>query len=186
MPDSGESKIIIDSDWKAQAQKEKERLAAKEREAAAKQASEPKRSGAVAARAGGLTEGDSVDMRELPPGDFTSLVGTLVMQALLYLGGMPDPQTGRAIVSLEHAKYHIDMLTTLEEKTKGNLTPEESSDLSRALTELRMRYVEISKAVAQMQAKAAMQAAQGGGPGAAGGPAPTIADVAPKLRLRTE
>jgi hypothetical protein len=187
MPDSGEPKIIIDSDWKAQAQKEKERLAAKEREAAAKQASAPKRSAAAAAVPGGVPEGEADDMRELPPGDFTSLVGTLVMQALLYLGGMPDPQTGRAIVSLEHAKYHIDMLTTLEEKTKGNLTPEESSDLSRALTELRMRFVEISKAITQMQAKAAMQAAQGGGgAGAPGGPAPTIADVAPKLRLRTE
>lgn len=101
----------------------------------------------------------------------------MVSQAIIYLGGYPDPQTGRAIVSLEHAKFHIDLLALLQEKTKGNLTPEEDSDLNQVLNALRLQFVEISKAVAQMQAKAAMEAQAA----AKGGPA-----SAPQLRLRTE
>jgi len=172
MPDPGEPKIIIDSDWKAQAQKEKERLAAQEKEAAAKA---PK---GGAARAGGPAGGEY----DMPPADFPSLVGTIVTQALLYLGGFPDPQTGRAIVSLEHAKFHIDLLAVLQEKTKGNLSPEEDTDLSQALNELRLRFVDISKAIAQMQAKAAME----GKTGAAGLGGPSGPDIGPKLKLRSE
>lgn len=192
MADPGEPKIIIDSDWKAQAQKEKERLAAKEREAAQspKPGSGARPAGAMAGPAGGAGPGAGAGaggpgMEEMPPADFQSLVGTLVTQALLYLGGFPDPQTGRAIVSLEHARFHIDLLAVLEEKTKGNLGAEEASDLSQALNELRLRFVEITKAVAQMQAKAA---ANQGGLGGMGGPGAMPGgggDFNPNLRLRT-
>jgi hypothetical protein len=182
MPDPGEPKIIIDSDWKAQAQKEKERLTAQEKEAAAKAAKQPVGGGGgagpgAAGRGMGGPGGEAYDM---PPADFPSLVGTIVTQALLYLGGFPDPQTGRAIVSLEHAKFHIDLLAVLQEKTKGNLSKEEDTDLSQALNELRLRFVDISKAIAQMQAKAALEG-QAGGPAAAGGP-----DLGPRLKLRSE
>lgn len=169
MPDPGDPKIIIDSDWKAQAQKEKERLAAKEREAAAK-APAAKPAGPGGGMPGAAEEGPY----EMPPADFSSLVGTIVTQALLYLGGFPDPQTGRAVVSLEHAKFHIDLLATLEGKTKGNLTPEEASDLSQALNELRLRFVEISRALVQMQAKAAMEGKAGMPGGGEGGLPPTL------------
>jgi hypothetical protein len=67
----------------------------------------------------------------------------------MYLGAFPDPETGRAIVSLEYAKLHIDLLGVLEQKTRGNLTEQEASLLSRTLYELRMQYVEIAKAVAK-------------------------------------
>lgn len=138
MPDAPDqpSKIIIDSDWKAQAQKEREKLAEKDKQTAAKASPQP------AAGASGEPEG-------MPPADFQSLVGTMVTQALMYMGGFPDPQTGRALVSLEHARFHIDLLAVLEEKTRGNVTPEESSDLGAAVNELRMRFVEITRAVAQ-------------------------------------
>jgi hypothetical protein len=183
MPGAGEPKIIIDSDWKAQAQREKERLAQQEREAAEKAAKRPV-AGQPAQNKGG--EGRSPagedDVQELPPADFPALVGTLFTQAVLYLGGIPDPQTGRAIVSLEHARFHIDLLAMLEEKTKGNLSAEEASDLSQVLNELRMRFVEISKAVMQMQAKQAMQAAGGG----AGGGAGELGGMMPNLKLRRD
>lgn len=172
MPDPGEPKIIIDSDWKAQAQKEKERLAAQEKEAAAKA---PK--GGSAGPGGAAGAG-----YDMPPADFPSLVGTIVTQALLYLGGFPDPQTGRAMVSLEHAKFHIDLLAVLQEKTKGNLSQEDDTDLTQALNELRLRFVDISKAIAQMQAKAAME----GQAGAAGMGGPSGPAVGPKLKLRSE
>ncbi len=149
-------KIIVDSDWKSQAQAEKERLAAAER----KTADKPRAAGATgtggpsgAATGAGAGGASGKGRPTMPPADFTSLVGTLVTQALMYLGGFPDPETGRAYVSLEHARFHIDLLGVLEQKTKGNLTPDEAQDLTQALHELRLRFVEISKAVASQMAQ---------------------------------
>jgi len=159
MSESETPKIIVDSDWKSQAQAEKERLA---REAEKKAAERPAGGGAAPGGAPGGPEG-------LPPADFNSLMGTLITQALMYLGAFPD-QEGRAMVSPEHAKFHIDLLAVLEEKTRGNISEQESSDLKRAVSELRMRYVEISKAVADMIAKE--RAGGAGGLGGGGGRAP--------------
>lgn len=153
MSESEPPKIIVDSDWKSQAQAEKERLAKAEK--AEKPAPQAGAAGA---------EGEA----QLPPADFNSLMGTLITQALMYLGAFPDPE-GRAMVSLEHAKFHIDLLAVLEEKTRGNVSDQESTDLKRAVNELRMRFVEISKAVADMIAKERAGAAGGmGGMGVAG------------------
>lgn len=175
---SSAPKIIIDSDWKAQAQKERERLAQKEKDA--KDAAERARqsatgTGAVAAAAAGTppatagAPGPSGQPQGMPPADFPSLVGTLVTQALMYMGAFPDPETGRAIVSLEHAKFHIDLLGVLEEKTKGNLGKEEGEDLAHALNELRLRFVELVQAVAQMKKEGKLRSSGGaGGMGGAG------------------
>ena len=150
---------MIDSDWKAQAQAERAKLAEQEKKAAAAKPAP--------------VEGGDMPMEGLPPADFQTLLGSMITQALMYMGGFPDPETGRAMVSLEHAKFHIDLLGVLEEKTKGNLTEEEASDLSRALTELRMRFVEISKAVAAAIERGAVRsaAAPGGPQGPRVGPA---------------
>lgn len=176
-PGGGESsappKIIVDSDWKAQAQREKERLAEQEKEAAAAKASARRPMAGAAGSAGterAPAEGEGEEGPIQP--DFLTLVESLATQAIMYLGGFPDPQTGRAIVSLEHAAFNIDLLTVLETKTKGNLTDKETEFLSQVVTELRNRFVEISRAVAQMQAKQAAAAMAGGGtagaPGAGG------------------
>ncbi len=172
-PHPGEPpKIFVDTDWKAQAQKEREKLAEKER--AAKEAEKAKpaaspvpgmpgaQAGAAAAGAGGAPA--------IPPADFHTLVGTMVTQALMYMGAFPDPETGRAIVSLEHARFHIDLLAVLQEKTKGNLGKDEESDLSQAVNELRLRYVDIVKAIAQMKQEGKLRPAGGaaGGPGELG------------------
>ncbi len=149
----GEPKIVIDSDWKAQAQAEREKLAAQEKKAAA---SKPPQGTGPGAAAGQQMEG-------LPPADFRSLLEVLITQALMYMGGFPDPETGRAMVSLEHAKFHIDLLAVLEAKTKGNLAAEEAADLAQVLNQLRLQFVEISKAVAQAIAKGAVKGAGGAG-----------------------
>lgn len=154
MPDDTKPKIIIDSDWKSQAQAEKDKMAAEE---AKKAASKP------TAAAGGA--GGRGGPREMPAADFQSLMGTLVTQALLYMGGFPDPKTGRAMVSMDYARFHIDLLAVLEAKTKNNLTPEESAEITQVLNELRMRYVELGKAIEEM----AKEQAAGGGPGGLGG-----------------
>ncbi len=137
-------KIIVDSDWKQQAQAEKARLSEKESVKAEE-------------------EGSKQDPNR--PVDFTDLVQSLTSQALLYLGAIPEPETGRAIVAPDMAKMSIDMLAVLETKTKGNLTDEESQLLTSILRELRTQFVEVSKAVAQAVAEGKIK------PGGAGGAA---------------
>ncbi|MBY0311087.1 MAG: DUF1844 domain-containing protein [Phycisphaerales bacterium] len=170
MSDAGQPpKIIVDSDWKAQAQKEREKLAEKER--AAKEAAEKVKPPAIPGmpQSGGKGPQGAEDAAQ--PTDFQALIGTLATQALMYMGAFPDPETGRAIVSLEHARFHIDLLSVLEEKTKGNLTPEEKQDLDQATGELRTRFVEIVQAIAQMKKEGKLKPQSPGGvaiPGAGG------------------
>lgn len=151
-------KIIVDSDWKTQAQAEKDRLAAEE----------AKKAAAKPAAAKGAPAGGRGAPREMPPADFQGLLGTMVTQALMYMGGFPDPKTGRAIVAPDYARYYIDLIGVLEAKTKGNLTPDESKELAQVLHELRMRYVEVGKAIEEMAREEAAAAAAGGA-GAPGG-----------------
>ncbi len=144
MPDTPDKtdapKIIVDSDWKSQAQAEKERLASKEA------ATPQKPSGA--ARPSGAGSPD-----DLPPADFRTLIGSLATQALLYLGGFPDPETGRAMVALDLAQHYIDLIALLEEKTKGNLTPEETTELREVAHDLRLRFVQITEALSRAEAR---------------------------------
>lgn len=131
-------RLHIDSDWKAQAQAEKERLAEKE---AARAASTP-------------------EAGEMPQADFHALVMTLGSQAMMGLGAYGDPQTGRVMIDLPGAQFAIDLLAVLEERTKGNLSPEEASELGEVVTQLRARFVQVAKLVAaQMQRE--MQGAPG-------------------------
>jgi hypothetical protein len=122
-----EKKIIIDEDWKAQAQKEKELLSQKTEE-------EKKKAEKTKARRG-----------PLPKGDMGALINLLVTQALFAMGLLQFEGQQEKEPDLSIAKYNIDMLETLEEKTKGNLTDEESNALTHTLSELRMAYVKISE-----------------------------------------
>jgi hypothetical protein len=78
---------------------------------------------------------------------FTAFVISLASSAAIHFGDVPDPNTGRvSAVNLEGATQMIDILTLLEQKTKGNLTAEERSVLEQVLYELRMRFVEVAGA----------------------------------------
>lgn len=150
MSDQQPPKLIIDTDWKAAAQAEKEKLAAAEKAKADKiKAEKDALAAARSAAPGAAPDEEPADPGEMPKADFVEIVRMLASQALLYLGAMPDPETGRRMVSLEMAQFHIDMIGVLEEKTKGNLTPQETTFVTRILYELRMQYVEIGKAVAK-------------------------------------
>ena len=128
-------KIIVDDDWKSQAQAEKQKLAD---EAKAKQAAEAGSAGA----AGG--EAPSAGGRQLPAASFETLVSTMTTQALFAMGEIPDPQTGQRMAHLDLARHHIDMLAVIEEKTKGNLSKEESDMIATTVYELRNRYVQLT------------------------------------------
>ncbi len=117
-----EKKIIIDEDWKQEAQKEKEILAAQEKGEKEKAQKKGKARG------------------PLPKGDFAALISMLVTQALFALGVLEVEGQERE-PDLEMAKYNIDMLETLEEKTRGNLSKEEETVLKNTLKQVRMAYV---------------------------------------------
>ncbi len=168
--------IIVDSDWKAQAQAEKERLASQEQ--TKKPAPRPDAAGAAGAgapaqpRGVGLEPDPDQDER-LPPADFRTLIGSLATQALMYMGGVADPETGRAIVALDYAKHYIDLLGVLDGKTKGNLTPDESAELGEILGELRMRFVQITEAILRSEERRLKQESEARLKGAGMGPAST-------------
>lgn len=82
---------------------------------------------------------------DLPAVDFTTLILSFSHSALLHLGDAPDPTNGQRSVNLPLARQTIDLMATLQEKTKGNLSGEEETILAQALLDLRMRYVEVSK-----------------------------------------
>lgn len=128
MTESGEGpKIHIDSDWKQEAQQEKERLAEQE-------------------QAHG----------EHPFGDAPSLlniVNLLAMQAVVGLGGMQTPTGERVPPDHAAARFHIDLLAVLEEKTKGNLSEEEQNVINATLHELRLMFVQVAGAGAGAKPK---------------------------------
>jgi hypothetical protein len=65
--------------------------------------------------------------------------------AALFLGQIPNPQSGKPEVNLEVAKMFIDQLAMIQEKTRGNLSNEESAVLGNALSNLQLAYVEAAR-----------------------------------------
>ena len=115
-------KIIVDDDWKAQAQKEKERLARETEQKA----------------------GPGAMPGPLPGPSFVEAVNLIVMQAMVGLGLVAGPGGERIPPNLEMAKHYIDLLDVLEQKTQGNLTEDEKKLLDQVLYDLRLRYVEMA------------------------------------------
>jgi hypothetical protein len=96
-------------------------------------------------------------------------MGILASQAISGLGGYADEQ-GRVMVDLVGSRFAIDLLGVLEEKTKGNLSADESKDLKEVLAELRSRFVQIAQAVAARMASGQGVATAGPTPGRTGEP----------------
>ncbi len=81
----------------------------------------------------------------LPQPTFAYHISVLVSQALVALGSAPDPVSGKVQFRPNLARHLIDTLAMLEEKTRGNLSPEESQQLQNALYQLRLAFVERGK-----------------------------------------
>lgn len=113
MNDNDEPRIIVDDDWKAQVQREKEQL----------------------------DQNPDQQLPEMPEASFGLLVTTLTTQALAALGFIVDPVTGKGDADRPMAKHFVDTLGVLQEKTIGNLTSEESHLLDQSLHQLRMAYI---------------------------------------------
>jgi len=78
------------------------------------------------------------------PVDFSGLLLSLASTAMLYLGA-PTPDGKSGPITLPRAQEMIDLLSILADKTKGNLTPDESALLGNLLYNLRLRYVEAAR-----------------------------------------
>jgi hypothetical protein len=84
---------------------------------------------------------DADDIRpELPAPDFDFLVYSLRLQAELNLGLLPFGD--KQMPDFDLGRHNIDLLAMLQEKTKGNLTPDEQRSLDNSVTELRFRFVQ--------------------------------------------
>jgi hypothetical protein len=114
-----EAKKNIDETWKDEAKKEKEEL-------------EKQPEGFVP-----------------PEPDFSFFITTLSLQASIALGIIPNPTTNQKEESLTQAKFIVDTLSMLKDKTTGNLNSEEDSLLENILYELRMAYVSKTKGEAK-------------------------------------
>ena len=79
---------------------------------------------------------------------FTAFVLSLASTAAIHFGDLPDPVSGeRTALNLDGAAQMIEILSLLDQKTRGNLTAEERQMLEQLLYELRMRFVEASRGV---------------------------------------
>ena len=102
-----------------------------------------------------------------PAMSFDQLVQSVYLTAMMQLGGA-TPEGQKPQVDLMGSRQSIDMLGVLEEKTKGNLTPDEARLLESALFELRMAFLEITQALARSAAAKAGSPAPGGRPNPTG------------------
>jgi hypothetical protein len=131
---SDEKKIIIDEDWKSQVEAEKE---------AERKAREQAQNRSVAGETASAG-GPSAAHAQAIPASFELLVTTFVTEAMVALGQLPHPVTGKQEFDPAHARFAIDMLEVIADKTKGNLTPAEERALQDVLHQLRMAFVATS------------------------------------------
>jgi Domain of unknown function (DUF1844) len=151
--------IFVDEDWKSQVEAEKKAAAERQSAGGTGQRSEadllPGPEGTPPAASYGATESprtrsddslaESSPAPPLPPATLSFLITTLATQAMVSLGQVPNPFSGKVEIRLPEARHFIDTLTTLEEKTGGNRTPEESALLRGALHQLRLAYIEAER-----------------------------------------
>lgn len=107
----------VDDEWKHQVQKEKVK--------ASEQAQQTK--------------------PPLPPVSLTTFISGLGVEALMALGQMENPVTRKKETDLEQAKYLIDTIQMLKDKTKGNLKPDEGKMVEELVYNLQMGYVKASQ-----------------------------------------
>jgi hypothetical protein len=90
-------------------------------------------------------EKEREDNQALPEINFSTFVISLSTQALMHLGEIPDPLSGKVESDIPVAKQMIDIIGVLREKTRGNLDQGEEKLIEDILYDLRLRYVEAVK-----------------------------------------
>lgn len=78
---------------------------------------------------------------QVPEVNFSNFVTSLGLQVLISLGEVENPFTSKKEKNLKQARFIIDTLDVLKEKTKGNLNEEEDKILESIIYELKMKYI---------------------------------------------
>jgi hypothetical protein len=96
------------------------------------------------------TADDEASFDDIPgaddPTSFVNFLSTLATNAAAALGAVPHPATGKRTLDLETAKYWLDILGMLRDKTAGNLHPQEARLLDGLLGDMRIQYVQLVRA----------------------------------------
>jgi len=155
-----ERNIFVDQDWKAQVQREKEQAQeeAQKQQAEQSQQEAPEDAGTQAgpgAEAGAHGEEGAPGQDQMPEASFMGLVGSLATQAMLALGVIAPQGAQEVRIDLGQAKYCIDTLAVLRDKTQGNLSEQESSELGQALSELQQLFVARAQQVQEQEMRQA-------------------------------
>lgn len=109
---------------------------------------------------------------------FIEFVMMQAQNAALFLGQIPNPQTGQGEVNLELARMFIDQLAMIQEKTRGNLSNEEAAVLRNTLSNLQMAFVEVSQSGTARAGDASAQPASQETPQAPQAPPPPAPEPA--------
>ena len=116
-----EKKIIVDEDWKSKVRAEKESFE--------KESEKPQ------------PEADDPHDPPMPPASLEMLLTTLATEAMMALGQIPHPTMGKMLFQPNQAKFLIDTIGVLKEKTSGNLTTAETQAIDNLIHQLRMVYI---------------------------------------------
>lgn len=80
-------------------------------------------------------------MQEKMEASFSVLLMSIASSAVMAMGLAPDPQSGKVDKDKELARFNIDLLVVLKDKTKGNLSSDESQFLENLISDLQMKFV---------------------------------------------
>jgi hypothetical protein len=144
--DSEKPGIVVDEDWKTRVKAEDAALDQKLQEEKKNVSPTEQQDAAQAGDDSSDTSGEEIEM---PPASFSSLVGMFTTQAMVGLGVVPNPVSGKAEPQLKLARHFIDLLSIIEEKTNGNLEDDEKAMLNSTLHQLRTMFLQQSKAATQ-------------------------------------
>ena len=144
-----ENDKYIDESWKESAFKEKEHL--NHRADSEKQKSKLFVKESIKSNAGddedkspeNSQKEDSEESHNPIEINFLNYITSLGYQALIFLGEIPHPMTSQKEENIGQAKFLIDTLVMIREKTKGNLDGKEENLLNASVYELQMKYIEI-------------------------------------------
>lgn len=148
-PEEKKPQIIADDDWKSRVKAEDaaldEKLKAQQQSSdSAAEKDETKGEAKTADKAASEPAGEQRQPLQMPPASFATLVGMFSTQAMVSLGVIPNPVSGESEPQPELARHFIDLLGVVEEKSRGNLEPEEEKMLTSTLHELRMAFLQMS------------------------------------------
>ena len=90
-------------------------------------------------------EKEPLEQEVEPQLDFFNYIASLGFQAMIFLGEIPNPLSNKIDKNLKQAKFLIDTMVVIREKTTGNLSKEEAELLNGSIYELQLRYVEAAK-----------------------------------------